>query len=103
MLEHAHSHFRLWESIASRGGGAVVLERIQRMIADLAALDVTALAFKGSAPQREVAAQYIAGAFVAVLRWWLDQGAKLPPTEVDAMFRRLVLRGLEGGVGRIGA
>jgi len=100
MLEHAHSHFRLWESIASRGGGAVVLERIQRMIADLAALDVTALAFKGSAPQREVAAQYIAGAFVAVLRWWLDQGAKLPPTEVDAMFRRLVLRGLEGGVGR---
>src|SRR5712692_10072592 len=69
MLEHAHSHFRLWESIAGRGGGAVaelatslcrvgessagrgggavVLERIQRMIADLAAIDLTALAFKG--------------------------------------------------------
>ena len=97
MLEHAHSHLRLWESIASRGGGAFVLERIQRMIADLAATDLTALAFKGSAHQRTLAAQYIAGAFVAVLRWWLDHGAKLPPAEVDAAFRRLVLQGLEGG------
>ena len=70
------------------------------MIADLAAIDLTALAFKGSAQERELAAQYIAGAFVAVLRWWLDQGAQLPPTEVDAVFRRLVLRGLEGGFGR---
>lgn len=97
MLDHARSHLRLWEAIVSREGGAFVLQRIQRMIADLAAMDLKARAFKSTAPQRDLAAQYIAGAFVAVLSWWLDQGAKPPPTEVDAVFRHLVLRGLEGG------
>ncbi len=99
MLEHAHGHLQLWESMAGGGGGAVVMDRIQRMIADLAATDLTALAFKGSGQPRDLAAQYIAGGFVAVLRWWLDQGAQLPPREVDAVFRRLVLRGLEEGFG----
>jgi hypothetical protein len=27
---------------------------------------------------------------MAVLTWWLDGGAKLPPKRMDAMFRRLV-------------
>jgi len=97
MLDHARSHLPLWEAIASREGGAFVLQRIQRMIADLAATDLKARVFKGTAQQRDVASQYIAGAFVAVLRWWLDQGAKPPPADVDAVFRQLVLRGLEGG------
>src|SRR6266516_4765255 len=35
-------------------------------------------------------------AFVGVLTWWLDQGAKLPPEEVDAIFRRLVMQGVAG-------
>jgi len=96
MLEHARSHLALWRAIASRDGGTFVLERIQRMIADLAGVDLKALAFKTTPQQRGLAAQYIAGAFVGMLRWWLDQGAKLPAEEVDAVFRRLVLRGLEG-------
>jgi hypothetical protein len=29
-----------------------------------------------------------------VLTWWLDGGAKLPPQQIDAMFRRLATEGI---------
>jgi hypothetical protein len=31
---------------------------------------------------------------MAVLTWWLDGGAKLPPQHIDEMFRRLTLEGI---------
>jgi hypothetical protein len=43
---------------------------------------------------REVVVQYVVGAFMAVMTWWLDSGAKLPPQRIDAMFRRLATEGI---------
>jgi len=101
LLEHARGNLTLWQRIAGRESGAFAMQRIERLIADLAAVDVKALGFKGTAEQRELAVQYIAGAFMSVLSWWLDRGAKQPPADVDMLFRRLVMRGLEGS--RLGA
>jgi hypothetical protein len=44
---------------------------------------------------RELVVQFIVGAYMAVLTWWLDKGAKLPPAKIDAMFRRLAGEGIE--------
>jgi hypothetical protein len=38
--------------------------------------------------------QYVVGGYMAVLTWWLDGGAKLPPHRIDAMFRRLATEGI---------
>jgi hypothetical protein len=43
----------------------------------------------GHSPSRELVVEYVVGAYMAVLVWWLDGGAKLQPRQVDAMFRRL--------------
>ena len=43
---------------------------------------------------RELAVQYIVGAFMAVLTWWLDGGAKLPPQRINAVFQRLATDGI---------
>jgi AcrR family transcriptional regulator len=99
MLEHARDHLPVYASIVGRESGGFVVQRIHGTIADLAALDLKALGFKGAPEQRSLAAQYIAGAFMAVLTWWLDQGAKVPPQEVDDIFRRLILRGLAAELG----
>ena len=95
MLEHAYSHLRLYQAIVGRDSGAFVLQRIHRTIAELAAKDVHALGFRGTAEERSLAGEYIAGAFMAVLTWWLDHGAKQSPQEVDNMFRRLIFKGLK--------
>jgi hypothetical protein len=57
-------------------------------------LDATEEAKPEEAASREFVLQYVIGAYMAVLLWWLDGGAKLPPESVDAMFRRLTTRGL---------
>ena len=94
MLEHAYGHRPLYAAILGRASGAFVLRRIHRMIADLAGLDLKAAGKKLAPDQRLLAAEYIAGAFMAVLTWWLDHGAALTPQEVDGIFRRLVTGGL---------
>lgn len=99
MLEHARDHLPVYTAIVGRAGGGFVVQRIRTTIADLAALDLRALGFTGGAEQRSLAAQFIAGAFMAVLIWWLDHGASVPPQEVDDIFRRLVLRGLAAELG----
>lgn len=99
MLEHARSHLTLYRSIVGRASGAFVVQRIHRTMADLVGLDLKAMGFRGSAEQRALAVEYIAGAFMAVLTWWLDRGATIPPHEVDAIFRRLVMRGVTAELG----
>jgi hypothetical protein len=31
---------------------------------------------------------------MAVIKWWLDDGTRLPATQVDAMLRRLAREGI---------
>jgi len=99
MLEHARGHVPLWGAIAGRESGALVLQRLHRTIADLAAIDLDTLGFTGTAERRVLATEYIAGAFMSVLTWWLDHDARLPPQEVDTIFRRLVMQGLAPELG----
>jgi AcrR family transcriptional regulator len=99
MLEHARGHLPLYRAIVGRESGAFVLQRIHRMIVDLVDLDLKAIGYKGGVEPRALAVEYIAGAFMAVLTWWMEQGGKLSPREVDEIFRRLVMQGLAPEVG----
>lgn len=99
MLEHARAHLPVWGAIVGKKSGTFVLQRLQSMVADLVRVDIKALPFSRAAAERDLAVQYIAGAFMAVLTWWLDQGARLPPQEVDGIFRRLVMQGLAAEFG----
>lgn len=46
--------------------------------------------------KRELAARShaLSGSLVSLLRWWLDQGAKEPPEQMDEIFHRMVWKGL---------
>ena len=43
---------------------------------------------------RDVTVQFVVGAHMVVLAWWLDSSAKLSPKTIDAMFRRLATAGV---------
>lgn len=102
LFEHARDHIDLHRGLV--GGGTVALGIIRQILSDVVRDELAATADKGSedAVPRELVVQYVVGAYMAVLTWWLDQGAKLPPAQVDAMFRRLATDGIlprlaEGG------
>jgi len=96
MFEHARDHIDLYKALVGGRGGAIALGTIRQILSDLIRNELAATAGKKSADDfpRELVVQYVVGAFMAVMTWWLDGGAKLPPQRVDAMFRRLATEGI---------
>ncbi len=96
MFEHARDHVDHYRALVGGRGGAVSLGRIRQILSDLVRDELAATIDKNSADvvPRELVVQYVVGAFMAVMTWWLDGGAKLPPKRIDAMFRRLATAGI---------
>lgn len=96
MFEHARDHKDHYRALVGGRGGTVSLGTIRKILSDLVRDELAATAHGKSedAIPRELAVQYVVGAYMAVLTWWLDAGAKLPPERIDAMFRRLAIEGV---------
>lgn len=94
LFAHARDHMSLHPTLVA--GGAVALGAIRQMISDLVRNELTTLISRNSedAIPRELIVQYVVGAYMSVLTWWLDGKSKLPAEQVDAMFRRLVVEGI---------
>jgi AcrR family transcriptional regulator len=97
LFQHAQDRKDLFQALAGSRGGAVALATIRRVISDAVRDGLAETVDKNSTDSipRELIVQFVVGAYMAVLTWWLDQGAKLPPAKIDAMFRRLAGEGLE--------
>jgi AcrR family transcriptional regulator len=96
MFEHARDHLDLYKALVGGRGGAIALGTIRQILSDLVRNELAAAATKKSADAipRELVVQYVVGAFMAVMTWWLDGGAKLPPQRIDAVFRHLATEGI---------
>jgi AcrR family transcriptional regulator len=96
MFEHARDHLDLYRALVGGRGGAIALGTIRQILSDLVRNELAAAATKKSADAipRELVVQYVVGAFMAVMTWWLDGGAKLPPQRIDAVFRHLATEGI---------
>jgi AcrR family transcriptional regulator len=96
MFEHARDHIDLYRALAGGRGGEVALGAIRKILADLVRYELVATngTEAADAIPREVVVEYVVGAYMSVLTWWLDSGAKLPAERIDAMFRRLAIDGI---------
>lgn len=95
-FEHATEHLDIYRALVSKGGAATTLKMMRQIVTEIVRDE---LADTGDwtapgAPPREAVTQYIVGAFMSLLTWWLDSGAKLAPDRVDAIFRNLATKGL---------
>ncbi len=96
MFEHAAGHIDLYRALIGGRGGAVAVDSIRRILSDLVRDELTATLKRTSADgvPHEMVVQFVVGAFMAVLTWWLDRKAKIPPEKIDAMFRQIVIQGI---------
>jgi AcrR family transcriptional regulator len=96
MFEHARDHIDLYKALVGGRGGVIALGTIRQILSDLIRSELAATVGKKSADviPRELVVQYVVGSLMAVMTWWLDDGAKLPPQRVDVMFRRLATEGI---------
>lgn len=96
MFEHARDHLENYRALVGGRGGDISLGTIRKILSDLVRDELAKAGAKKSADiiPRELVVQYVVGAYMSVLIWWLDEGAKLAPEQMDAMFRRLTIEGI---------
>jgi AcrR family transcriptional regulator len=96
LFQHARAHLPLYRALVGGRGGGISLGAIRSILADLVRREIGASTVKNAVAEipGEVVVQYTVGAYMAVLTWWLDGGAKLPPERVDAVFRLLATKGI---------
>lgn len=94
MFEHAGKYRDAARALVGGRGGVIVQSEIRRALASVVRKDVARLRQDDTIPG-ELRIQFVVGAFLTVLDWWLERKPGLSPGEVDAMFRRLVLAGFD--------
>ena len=87
LIEHAQEQRRLFSTLVGRRSGYAVQQRFREMVIKLVGEELPV----GNAPglPRTAAQRWIAGAFVELLGWWIEQRSPLPPPELAAMFEGL--------------
>jgi len=93
MFEHARDHLELYRALMGSRGGDIALESIRHILRDIVRAALPSDGSNGGAPPREFAVRYLVGAYLEVLTWWLDDGAKASPEAMDAMFQSLATSG----------
>lgn len=92
MFRHAREHLHHYRAFVGSRGSAAALGIVRGILEDLVRRELAGMPYVGAknSVSGDVAVEYFVGAYMAVLTWWLDRGARLPPEQVDAMFQRLV-------------
>jgi hypothetical protein len=87
MFEHARDHLHIYRALAGSSGRGIALDTIRNILAERLKNDPIVQAM-WSSEERELRVEFLLGAFMSVLVWWLDRGATMEVAVIDAHFRR---------------
>jgi AcrR family transcriptional regulator len=91
MFEHAHALRSLHRALLASSGDTIhdkFRERIRRAVRS----ELIEKRIGEAGVSLEVAVQFISGAFLAVLAWWIAADTSLSPAQVDALFQQMAAR-----------
>ncbi|MDX8477416.1 TetR/AcrR family transcriptional regulator [Mesorhizobium sp. VK24D] len=98
MFEHAARYADHYRTMIGGRGGAVTENEIRLILSEMVRQEMPPTLY-GDAIPRDFVVQFIVGAFLTTLNWWFERKPGLLPSEVDAMFRGMVLDGLSPLIG----
>ncbi len=94
-FRHVDSHRRLYRAVVGRESGVIVDRQLRRVLADLVRANVLSLRHRSQLSLHDdLSVQYVVGALMSLVTWWLDRNIKLSPEELDASFRQMTLGAL---------
>ena len=95
IFEHHHRHAHAWVDRIGTKGRTILHEHLRRALTGIIARVMDRDYRPGrQAPRQvppEIVSAYVASTFVLVLNWWLDARMRVPPKEINDVFRRLTL------------
>ena len=88
LTEHLRDQRKLYRAMMQGGSGPIILSSLRSSICDVVR---DGLRKQRRASPDEIEVQFIVGAYVSVVTWWLDRGAKEPVATIDGRFRELAM------------
>ncbi len=101
LFQHAHEQRQFFQAMAIGHAGERLWEASQALLSRAIAQKLAEEQRMGAPPAVpfEVVARYLAGAFLNLFRWWLENEEPYPPEEMDRMFQRLAMPGALAAIG----
>jgi len=102
LFRHVQEQHHLYHALLQGHGVGVLYETGHRYLSASVGRRLTVLAGDGRAPEvpLPLLADYVAGAFLSLLRWWLEHQRPYPPEQMHAIFQQVVLPGVQAVVRR---
>ncbi|MCI0521242.1 MAG: TetR/AcrR family transcriptional regulator [Chloroflexi bacterium] len=100
-FHHVAQNARLYKIILRGEGTYTVLRRLHEIIVNASSQLITRLAEReklnlNPAMSMDVFMNYIAGAWMGLIGWWLENDMPYSPEEMASMFQKLTMRGASG-------
>lgn len=91
LFRHGATQRKFFRETILRGPSHRVRRRLKEILTDVALREMVLAGVESEGdPATEGRARAVAGAFLAVFEWWLDEARGLPAEEVDRVFQRSV-------------
>jgi AcrR family transcriptional regulator len=96
VFQHVGAHREFWEPLSRKGGADLVARILRDNVTDLVREHFRSQFpdAKGTQTQLEAAIQFVTGACMGLLSWWLDNDVPYPAEELYSIFRRLATQGV---------
>ena len=93
LFEHAQGYREVYRALIGKQSGGVVIAPLRELLTELVEKEMQAGGIQqgGHDIPRKAVVQYVVGALLSVLTWWLDEKNPVAPLHADAIFRRLAL------------
>ena len=95
MFDHAYGYRNVYFALLNTGAWPIVRQQLQEVLEELIRRECKAEIVKLKTANSEVPVDlfvhYLTSAFFAVLIWWMDRRSRLTPSQIDEVFRSLVL------------
>ena len=96
LFEHVQQHYRYFQAMLRGYAGEVLCEAAQTALSRNIEQALTTINADKPAPEIPwtLIAQYLAGAFLTLLRWWLNAEMPYSPERMEKIFQQLALPGI---------
>src|SRR5258707_2574247 len=95
MFDHAYGYRNVYFALLNTGAWPIVRQQLQDVLEELirreCKAEIAKLKTANSDVPVDLFVHYLTSAFFAVLIWWMDRRIRLTPSQIDDVFRSLVL------------
>jgi AcrR family transcriptional regulator len=102
LFRHTAQHHKLYKAFAGKQSGEMLLKYVYRYLYDMLIVPHKALVKNKKAlpVPIEVTTHWIVASLLSLVVWWLENNMPYSAEEMEEMFRRLAMPGIEVGLGR---